>query len=278
MRIKYVTLLTAFGLLFAVAPAGGQVFCIPTDESQEEPDFADVAACLAATTTPFGALPTTLPASWLGRATTGIGVNLRFGSMSEEGDAGRRNFGLGIDMSVGRASLGLTGGLVDFTCDVPEGFDVECKSAIMLGARFAAPLVSNPIGGDTGQSFILGLNASAGFSNGDLLSADDGFGSTIEIGGRALSIGVGVPLGLVARSGNITITPFIEPAFFWGQTNFDVSGSFGEDEQDESGTGFALGGGVSFGFASGLALDIGFKKVMVEDANALIGLGISFQR
>jgi opacity protein-like surface antigen len=275
MRIKCVTLLTALGLLLAAAPAGAQVFCIPVDDTGAEPDLDELAACLAATTTPFGALPTTLPASWLGRPAAGIGVNVLFASMSEEGDAGRRNFGIGIDIPVGRASFGLTGGLADFTCDA-EGFDVECKSAIMVGARFATPLLSNPIGDETAQSFVLGLNASAGFSNGDLLSFSEG-GQSIEIGGRALSVGVGVPLGLVARSGTITITPFVEPAFFWGQTKFDVSGSV-EGEEDESGTGFALGGGVSFGFANGLALDIGFKKVMVDEANALIGVGISFQR
>jgi opacity protein-like surface antigen len=146
----------------------------------------------------------------------------------------------------------------------------------MLGARFAAPLVSNPVGTEGGQSFIIGLNASAGFSNGDMISISDG-GLSLEVGGRAISVGVGVPIGLVARSGNITITPFVEPAFFWGQTTFDVSGTV-EGEEDESGTGFALGGGVSFGLANGLAFDVGFKKVMVDEANALIGLGLRFQR
>lgn len=276
MRIKYVTILAALGLLFAAAPARAQVFCIPTDDTGAEPELDELAACLAGTTTPFGALPTILPASWLGGTNTGIGVHVLFGSMSEEGDAGRRNFGLGIDMPIGRANLGLTGGLVDFTCDV-EGVGVECKSAMMVGARFAAPLVSNPIAGETGQSFIIGLNASAGFSNGDILSFSEGTES-IEIGGRAFSVGVGIPVGLVARSGNITITPFVEPAFFWGQTTFKVGGSFAQEEEDESGTGFALGGGVSFGFANGLALDIGFKKVMIDEANALIGLGLSFKR
>ena len=165
--------------------------------------------------------------------------------------------------------------LVDFTCDT-GGADVECKSAYMVGARFAAPLVSNPVGTAGGQSFIIGLNATAGFSNGDMISINEG-GLALDIGGRAISVGVGLPVGLVARSGTLTITPFLEPAFFWGQTKFDVSGSF-EGEEDESGTGFALGGGVSFGMANGLAFDIGFKKVMVDEANALIGLGIRFQR
>jgi hypothetical protein len=274
MRIKCVTLYIALAL-FAARPAASQVFCIPVEETEAETDADALAACLAATTTPFGALPTTLPASWTGGPTTGVGFNLLFASMSEEGDAGRRNFGIGIDLPIGRASLGLTGGLVDFTCDT-GGADVECKSAFMLGARFAAPLVSNPVGTDAGESFIMGLNASAGFSNGDMISINEG-GLSLDVGGRGFSVGVGVPVGLVARSGTLTITPFVEPAFFWGQTKFDVSGTV-EAEEDESGTGFALGGGVSFGMANGLAFDIGFKKVMVDEANALIGLGIRFQR
>jgi opacity protein-like surface antigen len=278
MRIKCVTLLAALGLLVVTAPAAAQVFCIPVDESAGEPDLDDVAACAAATTTPFGALPTNLPANWLGRTSTGIGFHFGFGSMDEEGDAGRRNFGIGIDLPVGRASLGFTGGLVDFTCDVP-GVDLECENAFMLGARFATPLISTAVSsGGTGQSFIVGLNTSVGFSNGDILSLTDA-GETVEIGSRGITVGVGVPLGLVARSGTITITPFIEPAFFWGQTKFDFTSTFeGSEEDTESGTGFALGGGVSFGFASGLALDIGFKKVMIDEANALIGVGLSFQR
>lgn len=275
MRIKYVTVCLALGALFTARPAGAQVFCLPVEEADAEADLDALAACLAATTTPFGALPTTLPASWVGGSSTGIGLNFLFGSMSEEGDAGRRNFGIGIDVPVGRASLGLTGGLVDFTCDTGTE-DVECKSAYMVGARFAAPLVSNPVGTAGGQSFIIGLNASAGFSNGDMISINGG-GLSLDVGGRAISVGVGVPIGLVAKSGTLTITPFVEPAFFWGQTKFDVSGSF-EGEEDESGTGFALGGGVSFGMANGLAFDIGFKKVMVDEANALLGLGIRFQR
>ena len=279
MRIKYVTLLATLGLLVTAPAASAQVFCIPVDESGEEPPLDDMAACLAATTTPFGALPSNLPASWTRTTPAGMGFNLRFGTMNEEGDAGRRSFGIGIDLPVGRATLGLTGGLVDFTCDA-EGFDVDCESAFMLGARFAAPLVTSSVGEGGGEAFIVGLDASVGFSKGDLLSLQDplGGGGSIEIGGRGITVGVGLPVGLVARSGNVTITPFLEPAFFWGNTKFDVSGDFGEDDESESGTGFALGGGVSFGFANGFALDIGFKKVMVDEANALIGVGISFQR
>lgn len=148
----------------------------------------------------------------------------------------------------------------------------------MVGARFATPLMTTAIGeGSAQSSFLIGLNTSAGFATGDVIHATF-FGETIELGGRGISVGIGVPIGIVARSGTITITPFLEPAFFWGQTKFDATGSFGNEETTESGTGFALGGGVSFGFANGLALDIGFKKVMLDEANALIGVGLSFQR
>jgi hypothetical protein len=241
-------------------------------------DSNDAAACLAATSTPFGALPSILPASWLGRAPTGIGFHLQFGSMDEEGDFGRRNLAVGIDIPAGRATLGLTGGFVDYTCDV-EGVDIECESSIMLGASFATPLISSALSGEgSGQSFIVGLNTSVGFATGDVLTANDPFFGNVEVGGRSFMVGVGVPIGLVARSGPITITPFVEPAFFWGQTRAEASFDGQTEEDTETGTGFMIGGGLSLGFANGVSLDLGIKKVMIEEANALIGVGISFQR
>lgn len=276
MRIKRVTLLAILGLLFGAAQAAAQVFCIPTDEEAADPN--DVAACLAATNTPVGALPTVLPAGWLGRTTRGIGFNLQFGNMDEEGDAGRRNFAVGIDIPAGRATLGLTGGFVDYTCDAP-GVDIECKSAIMVAARFATPLVSSAITGEgAGQSFIVGLNTSLGFATGDILTFSDPFFGTVEAAGRSFSVGLGLPIGLVARSGPMTITPFLEPAFFWGRTRVEETVDGQTEDNSESGTGFVIGGGLSLGFANGFSLDFGAKKVLIDEANAMIGVGISFQR
>jgi opacity protein-like surface antigen len=277
MRITHVTLVAVLGLLFAPAPAAAQ-FCLGIDE-QEEPDPNSVAACAAATITPFGALPTLLPSNVLGRATTGIGFNFRLGSMDEEGDTGRRNFGIGVDIPMGKASIGLTGGYADFTCDDDDpDADVECQNAIMFGGHFVTPLVTNPIGAaESGQSFVLGLNASVGYGTGDVLDVSFG-GETLQFSASGLSVGVGVPIALVARTGSVRITPFLEPSFFWGRSNLELSGSLGAGDETETGTGFALGGGVSFGFASGFAFDVGFKKVMLDEAKALIGLGLSYQR
>jgi hypothetical protein len=277
MRIKYVTLIAVLGLLFTTVDAGAQVFCSPTGEEEGDPN--DAAACLAATNTPFGALPTILPANWLGRTTSGIGFNFQFGNMDEEGDTGRRNLAVGIDIPAGRATLGFTGGFVDYTCDAPPDVDINCKSAIMLGARFATPLISSAISGEgTGQSFIVGLNTSLGFATGDILELNDPFFGTIEASGRSFTVGAGIPIGLVARSGPMTITPFVEPAFFWGRTRVEGSVNGEAQEQSESGTGFVLGGGLALGFSNGFSLDFGVKKVMIDEANAMIGVGISFQR
>ena len=276
MRIKYVTLASVAALLVAASPTAAQVFCSPTDETSSS--NKDIAACLAATTTPFGALPTNIPANWMSGGPAGIGFNVGFASMDEEGDAGRRNIGIGVEIPVGDGSLGFTGGLVDFTCDAPSGIDIECKNAIMLGARFAAPLVRSGVGaGTTQSSLILGLNASVGFSNGDVISGNI-FGSPFEVKGRAFSVGLGLPVGLVAKSGTISITPFVEPAFFWGNTKAEVTEAGTTDSDTESGTGFALGGGLTIGFTNGVAINLGFKKVMIDEANALIGVGVSFQR
>jgi hypothetical protein len=275
MRTRYVTLAVLAGWLVMSAPPlqAQALFCIPVEES--DADFSDVAACLAATTTPFGAVNTRLPAAWQGRESTRIGLHFQFGSMNEEGDAGRRNFAVGLDIPAGRASIGLTGGVSDFTCDVPDDAGVQCKSTIMFGADLRLPLVRNALSGQgTGQAFVLGLNASAGFSTGDILEVDV-FGEQFEVGGRGISIGVGVPLGIVVRSGTISITPHIEPAFFWGNTKVDAGA---EGEESESGTGFALGGGISFLLDNGVSFQLGAKKVMIDEAKAMIGLGIGWQR
>jgi hypothetical protein len=276
MRIKYVTLTSVAALLVAATPAAGQVFCTPTDETSSSDN--DLAACLAATTTPFGALPTNLPANWISGAPAGIGFSVLFGNMDEEGDFGRRNIGVGVEIPAGRASIGFTGGLVDFTCDVP-GTDINCKSAIMLGGRFATPLITGAVGtGAAASSIIVGLNGSVGFSNGDVLTGTDFFGDPFEISGRAFSVGLGLPVGLVAKSGTVSITPFLEPAFFWGQTRAEGTEAGTTSSQTESGTGFSLGGGLMIGFANGVGLQVGFKKVMIDEANAMIGVGVSFQR
>jgi hypothetical protein len=124
----------------------------------------------------------------------------------------------------------------------------------------------------------VGLNTTLGFANGDILDLNDPFFGRIEAGGRSFSVGLGLPIGLVALSGPMTITPFFEPAFFWGHTRFEGSVDGQSDTQSESGTGFVLGGGLSLGFSNGFALDFGIKKVMIDEANAMIGVGISFQR
>src|SRR5918992_700795 len=134
MRITCVTLFAGLGLLLTAVPASSQVFCSPIDES--DVDSNDAATCLAATATPFGALPTKLPASWLGRAAAGIGFSLQFGSMDEEGEFGRRNLAVGIDIPAGRATLGLTGGVVGYTRGVGGG-ENEIKKAHLGGGRVA---------------------------------------------------------------------------------------------------------------------------------------------
>lgn len=266
MRIKSVTL-GALAFIVLVSRADAQ-FCIDADS--ETQDANDVAACGAATTTPYGALPAIFPANWSAATTRGLGFNLRFGSISEPNNTGRRNFGIGLQVGAGRAQIGLTGGVVDFTCDEEAG--VECKSAFMVGASFASPLVASRMASGQ-QSFVVGLSGDVGFSSGDVFESTD-----FTIKQRSISVALGVPLALVARSGTIAITPFVEPSFFWGRTNFEVDSPFFSGDESENGTGFSLRGGVAFGLANGLGLHIGFSKAFVGEAKAMIGLGLSFQR
>jgi hypothetical protein len=268
MRIQYVTL-GGLAVLLLASRANAQ-FCL--DPNEEEPDPNDVAACAAATATPYGALPTILPANWTGGTTRGIGFNFRFGSISEPSNTGRKNFGLGIDVPVGRGTFGLTGGLIDYTCEEGEG--AECKSAIMGGASFAGPLLTSPMAGGQ-QSLVVGLVGQVGISTGEVVEVEGDF----SLKERTISVALGLPVALVARSGNVTITPFIEPSFFWGRANIELeSVFFGNFDESENGTGFALGGGVAFDLGNGFGLHGGFKKAFAGEAKAMIGVGLSIQR
>ena len=149
---------------------------------------------------------------------------------------------------------------------------------LMFGGQFVTPLVANPIGAaESGQSFVLRAQRVAGLR--------DRRRDRRQLRGRNTR-------GQHQRSLRrrwYTDRPRRQDQDrcasrrssnrpFSGAIEHRGVDAVGTDEQSESGTGFAVGGGVSFGFASGFAFDIGFKKVMLDEAKALIGLGISYQR
>lgn len=284
-RVPRTLLALAFALPVVAAPVGAQL--VPGDE--EDVDEQAAAAYAALTTTPVGALPPSMTARMInGAASTGIGFRFHFGHMDEQGDFSRRNLAGGIDLPIGTATLGLTGGYADMACDDEDledfGITLDCGGMFMAGANLFTPLLTNALG--DGASIMMGLDAAVGFANGEVIDAevDDGFQTgTLTYELNSLSAALSFPLALVVRQPGLVLVPHLKPGFGYGRgkAKFEASGDFGEEsgEETEAGTRFLLGGGVSMLFPrQGFGIELGMQKVFMDDGDTVIGLGITFGR
>ena len=275
--------------MFAIAamavPAAAQI--VPGDG--EGPGASESAAFLAITLNPVGAfvdLPHIRPGGQ-----TRVGMRFLYGQIDEEGDITRRAFGVGADIPMGTATLGLIGGLQHFSCPGQEdlgggaSLDFDCRQAYMGGASFDLPLVRSTMG-DQGAGLTMGLQMTAGYGLANevvKIKFDDGFNnrSSITIGMNGTSATIGLPVSLVAKSGNYSVVPHLTPRFGWGSA--EMKAEFSDDpasnaEETESGTRFMLGGGVGVYFQNGVGVTLGFQKVFIEDGSAAIGLGVTWAR
>ena len=282
----WLALAVALALPLAAAPLGAQLVPIGDEEDIDE---QAAAAYAALTTTPVGALPPSMTARMInGAASTGIGFRFNFGHMDEEGDFSRRNLAGGIDLPIGTATLGLTGGYADMACDDEDledfGVTLDCGGLLMAGANLFTPLVSNAMG--EGSSIMMGLDAAVGFGTGEVIDAkiDDGFQTgTAKFELTSLSAALSLPIALVVRQPGLVLVPHLKPGFGYGRgkATLESSGDFGEesDESTEAGTRFLLGGGVSMLFPrQGFGIELGMQKVFIEDGDTVIGFGITFGR
>lgn len=279
--------LAALALAALALPAGAQV--IPIDEEDVDPQEA--AAYAALTTTPVGALPPSMSARMInGAQSRNVGFRFHFGHMDEQGDFSRRNLAAGIDVPMGSATLGFTGGFVDYACDSEEaeefGVDLDCGGAFMVGANIFAPLVTSPTAQGSTSSFVVGLDAAVGFSSGEVLDASFDDGTTTESINfelQSVSAAISLPVALVVRQPGLILVPHLKPGFGYGRgtAKLEASDGIGEDdtEDTEGGTRFLFGAGVSFLFPNqGFGLEVGMQKVFIEDGDTVIGFGITFGR
>jgi hypothetical protein len=225
-------------------------------------------------------------------------VRLRgaLGYMDEEGPVSRRMLGLGGDVPLAHTTLALTAGLIDYACDEDEiledpgasaGIEIDCNRGLMAGAGWFAPLVAASVGSG-GTTFRVGVDATVGVASVDVFKlsfSDPDFpeqSGSVEATGTALSASVGVPLGISGRSGTLTLTPYLVPRFAFGRATekvesegFDVPAE--SEELTESGSRFALGGGLGIRFdEAGFGVDVGFQHVFLKDAKTLVGIGFTF--
>lgn len=232
---KFALVLTSVSTLAIAATAQAQ------SESQ-------LAGYLALSSTPVGSMTPVVSNVMLGRVSKGYEMAGRYGHMSVDG-GGFNSFGATASMPVSGFTLGGTLGYLSPSCDACDGnMMLGLNAETRLGAMPISDAKKNP------NQITLGLRSDFGWANpGDV---------------TALSLSAGVPVTLVARSGNNTFAPFITPGLGWGRLSADGA--------SESGSRFHLGMGIGMLNANGWGVSVGMQKVFIEEGKSVFGLNISY--
>ncbi len=210
-------------------------------------DASDSAAYRALTQTPPGALPMPLDVSITG-VRDRVGLSARYGIMSYDNREYVHDFGVGLTIPVGSASLGVTGGYYWPNCNG------RCTGHAMFGVSFSQNLLRLSLGSGAGSG---SLNVGSGWELG-YASVD---GTTLASG--RLSI----PISLVPTRRSVTIIPYVAPGVGGGLVH-DSSGS-------EVGLLFTLGAGIGLRSSSGFTAHAGISRAFLSTGNWLAGVGIT---
>ena len=214
-------------------------------------DLHDFVAWAAMMSTPYGGLAPTVTRAMAGGAATGRSAfELRYGHWAFDGESDAIHIG-GIGARIG--AVGLTLGY--------EGCS-GCDGNLIGGIDYEAMLARHELTADNGHSlFTLGLRPAVGLGHG----LGDGGGLSIAAT-MDMPIAVSVPVGKTAK-----MVPYVSPGF--------GVGAIRADGESENGTRGALAFGVGLvDLAPGLGVNLGWRKIFLEDAPMTIGLGLSFER
>jgi hypothetical protein len=98
-----------------------------------------------------------------------------------------------------------------------------------------------------------------------------GYGKLEE--GTAMALSVDAPISVSMKVGQrINAVPFLAPGLGYGRLS-------PEEGDSESGTKMSLGGGIGFTNVVGnMGLNVGFRKIFVDEAPTQFGLGMSWTR
>ena len=196
--------------------------------------------------TPVGALTPMGPA--IVADTSPFRVQLRYGHWQfASDDENTHNVGLGWGIRTGQSRT---------TLEFAYSQQANCSncSVWMFGADVDVPLTPPPSASSIG--WRLALNPTFGIARPD--------------GGTAASVAVSLPLSAaVPLSPQWTFAPFISPGYGYGVLS-------GEGDS-EGGTRPMLAGGVTFtGTQSPLRVTVSARKIFLDGAPTVIGLGLSF--
>ena len=212
----------------------------------------DAAAYLALMSTPHGALPAVASPLMAGEAATGAALDVRYGRYSLA-DAATSTIGLGGNFALGER------GRMGFMLGRSSTEDVD-GSLMMAGVDYSMALLSRPVGTSTTSSLNIGLHPAFGY------------GKPSEGEGNAMSLSVDVPVSYaIGTKTGMQFVSFLAPGLGYGR--------LADDTESLSGTRTSVGGGVALlNIGNGLGVNLGFRKVFLEEAPTQWGLGMSWSR
>jgi hypothetical protein len=235
--MKKIVAIAASALVFA-APAMAQ--------GNQGPSDKDIAAYLAINSSTIGALPPLATNTLAG--TGGLGWHLQYGRMSWGDEVNSNSFAGGFDVSLGRGRIGFTAGYMTVSCPTGD----QCDGHLMIGSRYSNQL--------TGGTFSEGRWQMG-------LETELGVGLPEEE--RAISFAVGLPVK-VTFGRQAKVSPFLTPSFAHGSYKY-------ADETSESALKFMVGAGVGVALQNGMGINVGMRKVFVDEGETQFGLGLTIR-
>jgi len=239
---------------FAIVLTSLSSLGIAASAQAQGPSVGDLAAYVALSATPVGAMTPVVSSAMLGRIAKGYSVTGQYGHLSDDA-AGFNSFGASVSMPLSGFSLG---GSLGFMSPSAQG----SKSNLMLGANAETNLGAWALGqGKNANLFTLSARGDFGWAN-----PDDGTGTSNSI--TALSLSAGAPLALVLKNGDMTWAPFVTPGLGWGRLSANGA--------SESGTRFMMGAGLGMTHRNGWGVSVGMQKVFIDQGKTVFGLNLSY--
>ncbi len=242
---------------FVVAAVVG--FLAVGSTKAEPQDPAGVVAWTAMTFTPYGALP---PLVGLRMVDTAVAddaipgrVEFRYARWRFEGDAeGFATFGIGGRLG----DVGFAGGYTG--CGGCDG-RVTGDGVYMAGVDFETILKAWTLGTETAPSRLsIGLRPAGGIGFFTDVTKLITLSGTVD-----LPVAASIPLGKAGQ-----IIPFLSPGVGIGRV--------ADRGESRKGARASLAAGVAFVAANGLGAHLGWRRILVEDVPATLGVGITFSR
>jgi len=215
-------------------------------------DLHDFVAWAAMMSTPYGGLAPTVTRAMAGGAATGRSAfELRYGHWAFDGESDAIHIG-----GVG-ARVGAVGFVIGY-----EGCS-GCDGGLIGGVDYEAVVIKQQLTADNAHSlFTVGLRPALGL------------GHTLGGGGSATTIAatldapiaVSVPVGRTAK-----MVPYVSPGF--------GVGAIRAEGDSEHGTRGAVAFGVGLvDVTPGLGVNLGWRKIFLQDAPMTLGIGLTFER